>query len=276
LDYDEEGCLTSIKRDNGTTQTLAYEYAYGFDGGRRWRKDYDNNIWNWMPCGVACSAGDLAVLKSTIGGSNWTAQRLLVPGKRSPFLETSVPLRSLVGFPTIEIVSLGQVGDSGLPDRFGANRLPGGGANAYKFWDFAWLLDWLDESFPVWRREKTPYIMDQGRSSRFVFDQYDPCRYWDLYKPCINYGEGGLWPDGLPHVLYPYQQGTTFDYQGCTACCDATYLFGEYHRILNYSRPSCRSAYNNCANECYKTMQAVKSFILQDAFNAFSGFLPRR
>ncbi|MGI8923717.1 MAG: hypothetical protein ACR2HJ_06700 [Fimbriimonadales bacterium] len=32
LDYDEEARLTSIKRDAG---------------GRRWRKDYDNNVWNW-------------------------------------------------------------------------------------------------------------------------------------------------------------------------------------------------------------------------------------
>lgn len=71
LNYDEEARLISITKDYGSSQTLAYEYAYGLDGGRRWRKDHAQNVWNWYPCGVACSAGELVVLETTIGGSTW-------------------------------------------------------------------------------------------------------------------------------------------------------------------------------------------------------------
>ena len=38
LEYDEEGRLVRIKRNAGGTITTAYEYGYGYDGGRRWRK----------------------------------------------------------------------------------------------------------------------------------------------------------------------------------------------------------------------------------------------
>ena len=34
LSYDEEGRLTKISRDNGTTVTPVFEYGYGFDGGQ--------------------------------------------------------------------------------------------------------------------------------------------------------------------------------------------------------------------------------------------------
>jgi hypothetical protein len=68
LEYDEEGRLTAIRRGS----TLAYEYGYGFDGGRRWRKDVAGNIWDWYPCGVACCAGELITLRSTNGGSTWS------------------------------------------------------------------------------------------------------------------------------------------------------------------------------------------------------------
>ena len=51
LSYDEEGRLTKIDRDNGTTITPVFEYGYGFDGNRRWRKDLAGNTWDWYPCG---------------------------------------------------------------------------------------------------------------------------------------------------------------------------------------------------------------------------------
>ena len=54
LEYDEEGRLVRIRRDyGGGNVPLAYEYGYGFDGGRRWRKDYLNGVWTRYPCGVA-------------------------------------------------------------------------------------------------------------------------------------------------------------------------------------------------------------------------------
>lgn len=72
LSYDEEGRLTKIDRDNGTTITPVFEYGYGFDGNRRWRKDLAGNTWDWYPCGVACCAGELVTLRSANGGSTWS------------------------------------------------------------------------------------------------------------------------------------------------------------------------------------------------------------
>jgi YD repeat-containing protein len=74
MDYDEDGNLLSIKDDNGSTQTTRFEYGYGFDGNRRWRKDHANNKWNWYPCGAACCAGDLLVLQSDLSGSSWSTE----------------------------------------------------------------------------------------------------------------------------------------------------------------------------------------------------------
>jgi hypothetical protein len=72
LSYDEEGRLVRISRlQNGVTTPL-FEYGYGYDGARRWRKDLASNVWDWYPCGVACCAGDLATLRSTDGGATWS------------------------------------------------------------------------------------------------------------------------------------------------------------------------------------------------------------
>ena len=49
-----------------------YQYAYGADGGRRWRKDLANNVWTWYPCGVACCAGQLVEMQSDLTGNSWT------------------------------------------------------------------------------------------------------------------------------------------------------------------------------------------------------------
>jgi len=52
--------------------TTKFEFGYGYDGGRRWSKDIDANVWSWLPCGVACSAGELVELQSTLAGTTWT------------------------------------------------------------------------------------------------------------------------------------------------------------------------------------------------------------
>ncbi len=71
LSYDEEGRLTGISKLQGGVTTPLFQYGYGFDGGRRWRKDLANNVWDWYPCGVACCAGDLVTLRSTNVGTTW-------------------------------------------------------------------------------------------------------------------------------------------------------------------------------------------------------------
>ncbi len=58
------------------TITTAYDYGYAADGGRRWRKDYANNVWTWYPCGVACNAGELVEQTSDLTGATWTTSAL--------------------------------------------------------------------------------------------------------------------------------------------------------------------------------------------------------
>ena len=81
LEYDEEGRLIRIRRDyGGGNVQLAYEYAYGFDGGRRWRKDYLSGVWTRYPCGVACGAGDLVEQQKPLEGGSWTTSALYLQG----------------------------------------------------------------------------------------------------------------------------------------------------------------------------------------------------
>ncbi|HLH78951.1 MAG TPA: hypothetical protein VKV29_01570 [Chthonomonas sp.] len=70
--WNEEGQLVGIKH-NGV---LVYQYGYGADGNRRWRKDLVNNVWVWYPCGVACSAGELVEEVSDLSGGVWKVQAL--------------------------------------------------------------------------------------------------------------------------------------------------------------------------------------------------------
>ena len=66
--YNEESQLLSISHSG----TLAYQYAYGADGNRRWAKDIANNAWTWYPCGIACGAGELVEQGSDLTGGTWT------------------------------------------------------------------------------------------------------------------------------------------------------------------------------------------------------------
>ena len=82
--YNEESQLLSISHSG----TLAYQYAYGADGNRRWAKDIANNAWTWYPCGVACGAGELVEQGSDLTGATWTtnAQYLRAGGGCSSML----------------------------------------------------------------------------------------------------------------------------------------------------------------------------------------------
>ena len=74
--YDEEGHLTSIGHNVAGTVTTLYQYGYGADGNRRWRKDLAGNVWTWFPCGVACSAGELVEQTSDLTGTTWATSGL--------------------------------------------------------------------------------------------------------------------------------------------------------------------------------------------------------
>ncbi len=65
--YNEEAQLLGISHSG----TLAYQYAYGADGNRRWSKDIANNQWTWYPCGVAYGAGEMVEETSDLTGSSW-------------------------------------------------------------------------------------------------------------------------------------------------------------------------------------------------------------
>ena len=82
--YNEESQLLSISHSG----TLAYQYAYGADGNRRWAKEIANNAWTWYPCGVACGAGELVEQGSDLTGATWTtnAQYLRAGGGCSSML----------------------------------------------------------------------------------------------------------------------------------------------------------------------------------------------
>ena len=66
--YNEEAQLLGISHSG----SLAYQYAYGADGNRRWSKDIANDLWTWYPCGVACGAGEMVEETSDLTGSSWT------------------------------------------------------------------------------------------------------------------------------------------------------------------------------------------------------------
>jgi hypothetical protein len=271
LDYDEEGRLTSIKRDNGTTQTLAYEYAYGFDGGRRWRKDYDNNIWNWYPCGVACCAGELVVLQNSIGGSIWTTQWQFVPGRNGTIEASAFPARSAIG--TFDII-FDNLGEVVLEPGFDAFGVPRTGGLAWINWAkiyMAWSNMFDDDS-----------IVAKPRQNAMSLDQYDPCARgsWpEATRICKNTGFEGPWPDGVPQyfrwssdVLPP----NIFNTNRCRECCKATFGFGEYHNVPNFVRPECRIAASNCEDACLGIAKYNLYALTSNAITAGAGFLPKR
>ncbi len=66
--YNEEAQLLGISHSG----TLAYQYAYGADGNRRWSHDIANDLWTWYPCGVACGAGEMVEETSDLTGSSWS------------------------------------------------------------------------------------------------------------------------------------------------------------------------------------------------------------
>ncbi|NSW79231.1 MAG: RHS repeat protein, partial [Chthonomonadetes bacterium] len=129
LEYDEEGRLIRIRRDfgNGDVQ-LAYEYGYGFDGGRRWRKDYVNGVWTRYPCGVACGAGDLVEQQKPLEGGSWTTSALYLQG--ISLVRRNSEWHHFDPFGTAGVITngSGQVVSNNLYDLFGVLRYEQGSA----------------------------------------------------------------------------------------------------------------------------------------------------
>ena len=121
LSYDEEGRLTKISRDTAGTITPVFEYGYGFDGNRRWRKDLAGNTWDWYPCGVACCAGELVTMRSTNGGARWAVTKtvLAANGMYSTNLGQALPRMS--GQDSVIVDSSGQT-DRMQNDSFGPRK----------------------------------------------------------------------------------------------------------------------------------------------------------
>lgn len=126
LDYDEEGRIVKISKDyGGSSVTLAYEYGYGIDGSRRWRKDYAANTWDWFPCGVACCAGELIQMRSTLSGGTWTVVSQNLKGldfinRDGSFFNTDVFFRQ-----RSKTSAAGVVNVSPILDAFGVKRTSG-------------------------------------------------------------------------------------------------------------------------------------------------------
>jgi YD repeat-containing protein len=269
LDYDEEGRLASIKRDNGTTQTLAYEYAYGFDGGRRWRKDYDNNMWNWYPCGVACAAGELVVLQNSIGGSNWSALWRIVPALSGPFLSEGALLNGRNGWPILAIDGSGQTSASDVADRLGVYRY-GGVANYHPWNGYLKYHDW-DDPYRFLR----PFLprLSGPTGSCYTSYEYDKCADYSRVEACVGAGFG-CWPVGVPAPFRgdDVTEGT-FDYYMCTECCSQSFWSGEYMRQPNYSRAKCNRAEANCYSRCRDIRDLFTTGMCFKAIAAGRGFV---
>jgi hypothetical protein len=127
--------LVRIRRDyGGGNVQLAYDYGYGFDGGRRWRKDYLNGVWTRYPCGVACGAGDLVEQTSDLSGSQWTTSALYLQGislvRRNSEWHHFDPLG------TAQVITNGsaQVVSNNVYDTFGVLRYQQGSAQTPWRW----------------------------------------------------------------------------------------------------------------------------------------------
>ena len=122
LDYDEEGRLTKISRETTTTTTPVFEYGYGFDGNRRWRKDLAGNTWDWYPCGVAFCAGELVTMRSTNNGASWSASSKGLVGDGQVFLNGYFTLDSLLPNQQSVVSSSSGSYSSSVGDRIGVVR----------------------------------------------------------------------------------------------------------------------------------------------------------
>ena len=142
LSYNDSKQLVSITRDyGGGTQVLAYEYGYGADGGRRWKKDYAGGIWTWYPCGVACSAGELVEQQSDLTGQTWTTTALYLQGQS--IVSRNGEYHHFDNRNTAGVITniSGSVLSNNLYDNFGVARYTNGSAQTPWRWQQAQVAD---------------------------------------------------------------------------------------------------------------------------------------
>ncbi|HSV72424.1 MAG TPA: DUF6531 domain-containing protein [Chthonomonadales bacterium] len=128
-EYDEEGRLVRIGRDfGGGNVQLSFEYGYGYDGARRWRKDYTNNLWTRYPCGAASCAGELLEQTSPLSGGAWTTSAQILKGLSIVRRNAEVHHFDLLGAAGVITGAGGAVVSSALYDAFGVARFAAGHA----------------------------------------------------------------------------------------------------------------------------------------------------
>ena len=115
---------------------VAYEYGYGFDGGRRWRKDYVNGVWTRYPCGVACGAGELVEQEKPLEGGQWATSALYLQG--ISLVRRNEEWHHFDPFGTAGVITNGSASviSRNLYDLFGVLRYEQGSAETP--WRFPW------------------------------------------------------------------------------------------------------------------------------------------
>ncbi|WP_155850522.1 RHS repeat protein [Chthonomonas calidirosea] len=205
LMWNEEGQLVGIAH-NGV---LAYQYGYGADGNRRWRKDLANNVWVWYPCGVACSAGELVEEVSDLSGGVWSVQAryLRVGGGCSSQLvrrNGEYHHRDVLGNYGVITDGSGNVLSSNLYDRFGVSMYTSGSAQS-PYRPAAGMLD--EEGLLYQKRQRIEFMPNRN----LVLAAGDPCANyckvlgWLLggYNTCMAICEA---VEGILNILHPPRQ----------------------------------------------------------------------
>jgi YD repeat-containing protein len=120
LEYDEEGRIISISKVVNGTVTPLFEYAYGFDGGRRSAKNLLTGVLEWYPCGVACCAGELVSLTSSNNGATWSTKDSSLPSTLGAKLINGNLM--LNGLTSSETLITGSQSSQNIVDSFGIPR----------------------------------------------------------------------------------------------------------------------------------------------------------
>ena len=107
---------------------LAYEYGYGYDGSRRWRKDYTANLWTRYPCTAASCAGDLVEQQSDLSGGNWVVSATYLKGVGLVRRNNEFHHFDVLGTAGVITDASGAVLSTNVYDAFGVARYVSGNA----------------------------------------------------------------------------------------------------------------------------------------------------
>ena len=134
-EYDEEQRLIRIRRDyGGGNVQVAYEYGYGYDGFRRWRKDYTANLWTRYPCTAASCAGDLVEQQGDLSGGNWVVSATYLKGVGLVRRNNEFHHFDVLGTAGVITGASGAVLSANVYDAFGVARYVSGNAQTRWRW----------------------------------------------------------------------------------------------------------------------------------------------